>query len=77
MLKQPHLTPMEQIVLELYDTSDYVDKPGDPSWINVLSFDFQNKGFRADQLPGVVSSLVKKGLVGTQGQGREQTIWRL
>jgi len=70
-----HLTDMEKDVILSIANSEYSDEPGDPIWSwNIAD---NTKITKKEQVSGVVSSLVKKGLVGSDGQseGNDSCTW--
>lgn len=58
---QAHLTEMEKDVIIGIANNEFSDKPGD--WVWSYSIHFNLKITTQAQLSGVISSLIKKGLV--------------
>lgn len=69
MTNEINLTDLEKEVLTGINNSDYGDQLGDPIWS--YSIDFASSKI----LSGVVSSLTKKGLVSSQDEGKDSTVW--
>jgi hypothetical protein len=67
-----YLTPLEQDVLRGIYESDYADGGPRP---DVWAWSLAVQVATPRQIPGVVSSLVKKGLVKTTGTGEEGSIY--
>lgn len=67
------LTDLEKQVLSAIFINEYNDgcKYDHPTWLSVVA-DYSVKG---KTLSGVVSSLTQKGLIGTQDEGGDATIW--
>lgn len=65
------LTELEKQVLEGINNSDYSDELGDAIWQG--SENCKISGTK--QISGVYSSLSKKGLIGTQQDGKDSTVW--
>lgn len=78
--RPPNLTPLENMVYDAYLHNDFLDDPGDPVWTNSLSDMVVGKGMKSDQFPGVVSSLVKKGVFAVNNVNKKRNddmIWLL
>ena len=56
-----HLTTLERDVIKAIAENQYSDEPGDKIWS--WAIEYHTKITLKKQIPGVVSSLVKKGLV--------------
>ena len=72
-----NLTTLEIAVLDMMVTNDYGDTPDHHLWTNCLldcSHPKEGRDVEKVQLPGVISSLVKKGLVVCDGSGKEATV---
>jgi predicted MarR family transcription regulator len=65
-----NLTDLEKLVLEGINNSDYGDDLGDPIWSWSINCTVKGKA-----RSGVVSSLSQKGLVGSNGSGKDDTVW--
>ena len=66
------LTEHEKTVVKIIAKNEYSDFPGDPVWTFVIE-DFTD--LHSKQISGIVSSLTKKGLVGSFDEGKDSTIW--
>jgi predicted MarR family transcription regulator len=66
-----NLTELEKQVLEGINNSDYGSELGDAIWQGAERCDIS--GTKA--ISGVYSSLSKKGLIGTQQDGKDSTVW--
>jgi predicted MarR family transcription regulator len=65
------LTELEKQVLEGINNSDYGDELGDSIWQGSENCAISG----TKQISGVYSSLSKKGLIGTDQDGKESTVW--
>ena len=73
------ITDKEKAVLNSIPNSEYIDFEKDdrrvinfPTW----TFTCEDSGIKGKALSGVISSLVKKGLVGVESSSKgEETIW--
>lgn len=65
------LTELEKQVLEGINNSDYGDELGSQIW----AWSCKCPIAETKQISGVISSLVKKGLVEGQDEGDDATIW--
>lgn len=64
------LTQLETIMIKILAANEYSSFPGDPIWSNCLG----GRGVPTRSIPGVVASLVKKGLASASGHGQEATV---
>jgi len=67
------LTELEKDVIVAITENEYSDVPGDPVWS--FSIDYNTKITKKNQISGVVSSLVKKGLVVSQGWDKDDVVY--
>lgn len=66
-----NITPLELSILNAVNCSEYGDSFQDPIWFHSIEHAVDKA-----QISGVISSLVKKDLAGTQDEGTpEHTIW--
>jgi predicted MarR family transcription regulator len=65
------ITELEKQVLNGINNSDYGDELGDPIWQGSEECAISN----TKAISGVYSSLSKKGLIGTQQDGKDSTVW--
>ena len=66
------LTELEKDVIIAITENEYSDSPGDPVWS--WSVADNCKIIHKDQVSGVVSSLVKKGLAECYEEGKDSTV---
>lgn len=66
------LTKLEKVVIKVIAKNEYSDSPGDPVWTFIIEDDTD---LHSKQISGVVSSLTKKGLVGSNDAGKDSTVW--
>jgi hypothetical protein len=74
MTTETNLTALELSVLRAIDASEYGDVLTDEIWMFSVTDNMEAGGATPKQLPGVVSSLVKKGLVKSGGTGNDAGI---
>ena len=67
-----NLTELEKDVIVAIAENQYADVPSDPVWS--FAIDFHTKITKTEQISGVVSSLVKKGLAECWGEGKDSTV---
>lgn len=68
-----NITELEKQGLENFITNDYGDIPDHCIWSNVLA-DCGDNDISPQQISGIVSSLIKKGLVNSSGEGKDSTL---
>lgn len=66
------LTELEKDVIIAIAKNEYSDNPGDPVWTFIIE---DNTDLHSKQISGVVSSLTKKGLVDSNDEGKDSTVW--
>jgi len=66
------LTELEKVVIRTLAKNEYSDDPGDPVWTFIIE---DNTDLHSKQISGVVSSLTKKGLVDSNDDGKDSTVW--
>lgn len=66
------ITELEKDVITAIVENEYVDIPGDSVWTWII--DSEAKITKTEQISGVVSSLVKKGLVVSIDAGKDSTV---
>ncbi len=66
-----HLTEKEMAVINAILNSEYLSENTDPVWIEGLA---EEAGLTGKEFSGVVSSLVQKEIVATDGLGNDGTI---
>lgn len=71
MKTETNLTMLELSVLAAIDASEYGDELTNEIWMFSVTDNMEDGGATPKQLPGVVSSLVKKGLVKSGGTGND------
>ena len=72
------ITYNEKAVLESIPSSEYISlEKNDKRVINLPTWTFtcEDSGIKGKPLSGVISSLVKKGLVGVENKEKDETIW--
>ena len=67
-----NLTELEKDVIVAIAENQYADRPGDPVWSFAISY--HTKITKPEQMGGVVSSLIKKGLVECSGRDKDAAI---
>ena len=67
-----NLTVLEKDVMRAIGENQYSDYPGAPVWSFAIEYHtvFTNK----HQISGVVSSLIKKGIVVSEGDGKDSVV---
>jgi len=68
-----NLTTKELALLSAIDNSEYGDSLSDAVW--TFSIEYTIDGVDKPSLGGIFSSLVKKGLIGTQEDGDDSVVW--
>ena len=66
------LTELEKDVIIAIAENEYSDVPGNPVWS--WAIDYETKITKKEQVSGVVSSLVKKGLAKCYDEGKDSTV---
>ena len=66
------LTEFEKIVVRVLAENEYSDNLEDPVWTFIIE---DNTNLHSKQISGIVSSLTKKGLVNSNDNGKDSTIW--
>ena len=67
-----NLTPLENMVYDSYLASEYLNNPGDEVWTFSVVDRCVNQGMGRQQFPGVVSSLVQKGVFGVGNNAKKR-----
>lgn len=67
------LTKLELEVMKAIDASEYGERLQDGVWTFTIA-DHLPKTVASRSIPGIVSSLVKKGFLTTGGSGRDQEV---
>lgn len=66
------LTEFEKIVVRVLAKNEYSDNLEDLIWTFIIE---DNTNLHSKQISGIVSSLTKKGLVNSNSNGKDSTIW--